>query len=85
MTDIRGLTYQTLIELTTNIESQEWRRRQNGIVGYPENPRAGSTDDVEAFFAMTRSRLGGAFTLQDFKEHFRKLVRYYDLKSFQSI
>ena len=76
MVDICGLTYQTLIEVTTNIESQELRRQQNGVIGFAEHPRAGTTDDNEAFFAMTRSLLGGAFTLRQFKLQWRKLVRY---------
>lgn len=58
MDTIRGFTRETFIELTTNIESQEFRRRQNTILGYPEHPRAATTDDVECFFSLTRRHLG---------------------------
>ena len=37
MTNIRGLTYQALIEIIANIEIQEYRRRQNVQVGYIQN------------------------------------------------
>jgi hypothetical protein len=76
MVNIRGLTYQTLIEVTSNIESQELRRCQNSSLGYQEHPRAGTTDDVEGFFSLCRSLLGGTFTLRDFKLQWRKIVRY---------
>ena len=72
---ICGFTYQTLIEVTSNIESQEYRRRETAPHGNAEHPRAGTTDDNEAFFALTRSLLGGTFTLRDFKLQWRKLVR----------
>lgn len=75
MDTIRGFTRETFIELTTNIESQEFRRRQNTILGYPEHPRAATTDDVECFFSLTRRHLGDTFTVKEFRAGWRKLVR----------
>lgn len=62
--------------VTTNIESIEFRRRQNVDLGYEEHPQAGTTDDVEAFFALLHRYLGLIFTLKEFKALWRKLVRY---------
>lgn len=75
MDTIRGFTRETFIELTTNIESQEFRRRQNTILGYPEHPRAATTDDVECFFSLTMRHLGDTFTVKEFRAGWRKLVR----------
>ncbi|VDI24894.1 Hypothetical predicted protein [Mytilus galloprovincialis] len=49
MDNIIGFTRDTFVEITTNIESQEERRLQNTELGYPEHPRAATTDDVECF------------------------------------
>ena len=38
-----------MIEVTTNIENQEFHRRQNNEIGHAENPRASETDDLECF------------------------------------
>lgn len=65
---------ETFIELTTYIESQEFRRRQNTILGYPEHPRAATTDDVECFFSLTRRHLGDTFTVKEFRAGWRKLL-----------
>ena len=48
MKDIVWLFCETVIAVTTNIESMELRRCQNDDIGYVEHPRAGTTDDVEA-------------------------------------
>ena len=61
--------------VTTNIESIEFCRRQNLDLGYEEHPRAATTDDVEAFFALLHRYLGLIFTLKEFKALWRKLVR----------
>ena len=46
--NIRGLTRETLITLTTNIESREQKRVSNNKNGYSlEHPRSATTDDVE--------------------------------------
>ena len=71
-----GFTREVVIQLTTNIESQEFRRSQNDEIGYPEHPRAGSTEDLECFFGVTHSKLGTVFTLQEFKDGWPKLLRY---------
>ncbi|XP_068719362.1 uncharacterized protein [Montipora capricornis] len=71
---IRGFTREVVIEITANIESQEMRRCQNSEIGYPEHPRAGSTEDLECFFGVAHSRLGNIFTLKEFKDGWPKLV-----------
>ena len=73
---IRGFTREVVIEITGNIESQELRRCQNNEIGYPENPRAGSTEDLECFFGVAHCRLGNVFTVKEFKDDWPKLVRY---------
>ena len=70
-----GFSRETVVAITTNIESIEFRRRQNGEIGYEEHPRAGTTDDVEAFFALLHRYWGLIFTLKDFEALWRKLVR----------
>ena len=72
---IRGLTQDTLIEVTANIDLQEQRRMRNETIGWEEHPRASSTDDVETFFSVSRRIIGQTFTLQDFKYKWRKLSR----------
>lgn len=73
MDNIRGFSRQTFIEVTANIESQEYRRLSCNV---PEHPRAGTTDDVECFFAMCHSKLGDHFLLKDFKYNWKKLTRF---------
>lgn len=73
---IRGFSRETLIEMTSNIESQELHRRQNWEIGYAEHPRAGGTDDLETFFSIAHRYLGMLFSLKQFKEMWQKLVRY---------
>ena len=54
---IQGMTQQTLIALTTNIESKEWIRRRH-VGGVPaEHPRASTTDDVECFLVPFETQL----------------------------
>ena len=77
MDDIRGFSRETLIGITTNIESQEARRRENHVLNFHENPRGGTTDAVENFFAISHRFLGVNFTLKEFKYGWRKIVRYY--------
>ena len=72
---LRGFSRETVIEVTTNIESQEFRR-QNHEIGYVEHPRASETDDLECLYAMCHAWLGPYFTLKDFKLKWRKIVRY---------
>ena len=73
--NICGFSRETVIEITTNIESQEARRRINKEVGYPMHPRAGGTDDLETFFGLVHRYLGNVFLLKDFKQIWPRLVR----------
>ena len=66
---------ETVIAVTTNIESLECRRRENNRIGYPEHPRAGTTDDVEGFIALLHRFIGNIFTVKDMKGLWRKVVR----------
>lgn len=72
---ICGFSRETVVAITTNIESMEYRRRESLNIGHEEHPRAGSTDDVEAFFALLHRFLGNIFTLKEFKTVWRKVVR----------
>jgi len=67
---ILGMTRETVIALTTNIESREWRRRENRT---PEHPRSSTTDDVECLFSLMRDMVGSHFTLQCLKYNWRKV------------
>ena len=53
--------------MTTNCESQEYRRRDNSELGV-EHPRASSSDDVECFFSILNERLGRNFTIKNLKD-----------------
>ena len=56
-----------MIEITTNIESQEHHRLNNEI-GYAEHPRAGGTDDLENSFSIAHCYFGLVLSLKQFKE-----------------
>ena len=73
--NICGFSRETLVEMTTNIESQEFRRRENDELGYAEHPRACGTDDLETLFSIAHRKLGTTFTLKDWTEYWPKLVR----------
>jgi hypothetical protein len=77
--NIRGFSRETVIEVTTNIESQEYRRRENEAIGYPEHPRAGGTDNLETFFGIVHMNLVTTFTLKQFKHYWPKAVRYFSI------
>ena len=63
LSGVRGLSRETLIALTTTIESREWMRRRCISDNIPlEHPRTSSTDDVECFFSVLRSMVGEHFT-----------------------
>ena len=70
-----GFSRETVVAVTTNIESLEFRIVQNCDIGYEEHPRAGSTDDVEAIIAFFHRILGVVFTLKQFKSGWRNTVR----------
>ena len=74
---IQGMTQQTLIALTTNIESKEWIRRRH-VGGVPaEHPRASTTDDVECFFSTLRDTIGNHFTCKSVMTEWRKVCLEY--------
>lgn len=75
MKGICGFSRETVIAVTTNIESIEYRRRENRVIGYEEHPQAGTSDDVEAIIALFHCYLGLIFTVKDFKACWRKVVR----------
>ena len=76
MKEICGFSRETVIAVTTNIESMEYRRRQNEEIGYEEHPRAGTTDDdVEAIIAFLHRMVGMVFTLKQFKAGWKQVVR----------
>ena len=56
--NILGFSRQMVVEVTTNIESQEQRRLIKDVIGYPEHTRAAVTDDLKAFYAKTHRDLG---------------------------
>ena len=73
LSDIRGLSRETLIALTTTIESREWMRRRCISENIPpEHPRDSSTDDVECFFSVLRSMVGDHFTSKAVMLEWRK-------------
>ena len=58
LSGVRGITRETLIALTTTIESCEWMRRRRASDGLaPEHPRASSTDNIECLFSVLRKAL----------------------------
>ncbi len=71
---IRGLSRETLVALTTTIESREWMRRRRVSEGLqPEQPRSSSTDDVECFFSVLRNTVGTHFTSKSVMIEWRKI------------
>lgn len=74
ISNVRGFTRETLIAVTTTIESREWIRRRNARKKLPpEHPRASTTDDVECFFSLTRNMIGNHFTVKDVQFGWRKI------------
>ena len=68
------MAYQALIEVTAAIESAEMHRCQ--IPEFePEHPHASSTDDVEAFFSLSRQMISQHFTLKEFAAQWPKITR----------
>lgn len=73
VTRVCGLTRETLIAVTTDIEGREFRRRLRAGIHPPEHPRSGTTDDVECFFSVMRDLIGKDFTVKQVKVGFRKI------------
>lgn len=75
------MTRELVVAITTNIESQEFRRRYGEEKGLPaEHPRAGSTDDVEGIFAFFHELLGPIFDEKAFHDTFPKVMLEYTKK-----
>ena len=72
------MTREVVVALTTNIASQEFRRRDGDERGLPpEHPRAGSTDDVEGIFACLHQLLGPIFDEKTFNDAFPIVLMEY--------
>lgn len=71
--NILGFSRETLAAVTTNIEGQEWRRRQINEQRPAVHPRSGTSDDVECFFSVLRDAVGKNFTTKQVKYSFRKV------------
>ena len=64
-----------MVEVTTNIVSQELCRLGNNIIGYEEHLRASETDDLESYFCVCHCHLGTIFTFKQFQPYWPKSVR----------
>ena len=76
---LSGFSGETVIEVTTDIESQEFCRQQNQEIGYVENPSASETDDLKCFYGMCLTWLGPYFTPEEFTLKWRKILWYVHL------
>ena len=71
---ICGFSRETLVAVTTDIESREQKFLYNMEEGLPpEHPRASTTDDVECFFSVLRDVVGKHFTVKQVQYEWRKL------------
>ena len=69
-----GFSRESLIAVTTDIDSREMKRIHNMEEGLPpEHPRASTTDDVECFFSVLRDMIGKDFTVKMVQYEWRKL------------
>ena len=69
-----GFSRETLIAVTTDIESREQKYAKNLEEGLKiEHPRASTTDDVECMFSIMRDLLGKNFTLKQVQYEWRKI------------
>ena len=71
LSGVRGVTRETLVALTTTIESREWMRRRRASKCLA--PRASSTDDVEWFISVLRNLIGSHFTSKSVMIEWRKV------------
>ena len=63
--NVRGLTRETLVAITADIETRLWPSKFLSSQGLPpEHPRSSTTDDVECFFSILRDTVGKNFTLK---------------------
>ncbi|XP_064405363.1 uncharacterized protein LOC135350489 isoform X1 [Halichondria panicea] len=71
---IKGFTRETLIGLTANIETRQWRYLFNLAQKIaPEHPRSSSSDDVECFFSILRNCVGENVTMKQVYYGWRKV------------
>ena len=71
---VLGFTRETIITLTINFESVEWKRREYSNLKRPlENPRSSTTYDVECMFSIMRDLTGKHFTLREAQYTWRKV------------
>ena len=71
---ICGFSRETVIAVTTNIESMELR---SASIGYEEHPGAGTSDDVEGFIALFDRFLGAIFTVKELRALWPTLVKIF--------
>lgn len=64
---IKGFTKEIIIAITTNVESQEKRRKENHLLA--KHPRASTADDVEGFIANLHQMFGQTFDMKIFREN----------------
>ena len=71
---VLGFSRETVIALTTNIESREWKRRKYVTMGHvQEHPCSSSTDDVKCLFSIMRDLAGKHFTVRLARYNWRKI------------
>ena len=71
---ICGFSRESLVAVTTDIESRELRQRTNMEDGLlPEHPCASTMDNVECFFSMPHDYIGKYFTA---KLEFQKMSQF---------
>jgi hypothetical protein len=72
VSSICGFTREVLSALAADIETREWRRCLNDVLG-PEHPRSSTSDDVECFFSVMRDMVGANFTVKQAQIAWRKV------------
>lgn len=80
---IKGFTRETLIGLTANIETRQWRYLFNLAQKIaPEHPRSSSSDDVECFFSILRRCVGENFTMKQVHQIYTNASTHYNYFSY---
>ena len=75
ISDICGLTRETVVGLIANLESREIRRLEYRSRELPpEHPRASATDDVEGMIGLMHDMLGNIFDVKQFLEAQPKIL-----------
>lgn len=74
ITGVCGFSRETLIAVTTDIESREQKYIKNVEEGLKaEHPRSSTTDDVECMFSIMRDLIGKNFTVKQVQYEWRKI------------